>query len=121
MSVNGSLKLTIDVDTHVSIDIDHRFFLLANFAISSCGLCLQMTDKERRTKRHFDRPSSSSAPPPPPETDRDPWSRENEGEPLGTFEHYADPHAAVKDIKCIPTAKSKMRGTTLTAYSTMSG
>ncbi|KAF3532603.1 hypothetical protein DY000_02039825 [Brassica cretica] len=61
---------------------------------------LQMTNKERRTKRRFDRPSSSSASPPPPEMDRDPRSRESEGEPLGTFEHYADPHAAVKDIKC---------------------
>ena len=59
-----------------------------------------MTDRERRTKRRFNCPSSSNAPPPPPETDQDPWPRENEGEPLGTFEHYADPHAAVKDIKC---------------------
>ncbi|KAG5388687.1 hypothetical protein IGI04_030228 [Brassica rapa subsp. trilocularis] len=32
--------------------------------------------------------------------DRDPWPREREGEPLETFEHYAVPHATVKDIKC---------------------
>ncbi|KAF3578505.1 hypothetical protein DY000_02031118 [Brassica cretica] len=84
-SIDGSLPMTIDVDTRVSIDIDHCFILLANFAISSCVLCLQMTDRERRTKRCLDRPSSSSTPPPPPETDSNPWMREREGELLGTF------------------------------------
>ena len=59
-----------------------------------------MTDKERRTNRCFNRPSSSNARPPPPEMDRDPWPRERVGETLKTFEHYADPHDAVKDIKC---------------------
>ena len=37
---------------------------------------------------------------PTPETDRYPWPREREGVPLETFEHFVDPHTAVKDIKC---------------------
>ena len=56
-----------------------------------------MTDRERRTKRRFDRASSSDT---QPELDSYPWPREREGVPLETFEHFTDPHTAVKDIKC---------------------
>ncbi|KAF3509550.1 hypothetical protein F2Q69_00006034 [Brassica cretica] len=62
LSIDVSPSLAIDVDNHVSIDIDPRFIIvLANFYLFSCNLCLQMTDRERRTKKRFDRASSSNA------------------------------------------------------------
>ncbi|KAF3601236.1 hypothetical protein F2Q69_00036332 [Brassica cretica] len=79
-SIDKTITTSIDISFSPSIDLDNP-----------------MTDRERRTKRRFDRASSSDA---QPELDSYPWPREREGVPLETFEHFTDPHTAVKDIKC---------------------
>ncbi|KAF3531732.1 hypothetical protein DY000_02040848 [Brassica cretica] len=50
------------------------------------------------TKRRCDRPSSSNAP--PPVFDRHPWPREREGEPIETWENYADPNEDARHKDC---------------------
>ncbi|KAF3528804.1 hypothetical protein DY000_02040858 [Brassica cretica] len=79
-SIDKTITTSIDISFSPSIDLDNP-----------------MTERERRTKRRFDRASSSDA---QPELDSYPWPREREGVPLETFEHFTDPHTAVKDIKC---------------------